>query len=196
MIPKVSPWIVLALACALGGDATGTLAQEAEEREEYEVKAAFLYRFTDYVTWSEDPVGKGENRFVIGVLGKDPFGEYLDRIAQARKVKGKDIVIQRFKTAEDYKPCHILFVSGTPANGDKEETAAERLAAVQKKVNGSCTLVVGDTEGLARKGAVINFYLQDRKMKFEVNPGAAKRAKLQISSQLYRIGRVVNDDKP
>jgi hypothetical protein len=55
-----------------------------------------------------------------------------------------------------------------------------------KKRNGP-VLVIGDLPNLAEKGAIINFLIEDNKMGFAMNPGAAKQADLQIGSKLTRL---------
>ena len=56
-------------------------------------------------------------------------------------------------------------------------------------------LVVGDSPGLAEKGAIINFVIEDNKVRFEVNPQAARQAHLQISSKLLRLAKLVGGPK-
>jgi len=146
--------------------------------QEYEIKAAYLRFFGLYTQW---PGAMGDAKeFTIGVLGKDPFGGVLDRLAKEKTVDGKKIVIQRFKQLVDLKPCHVLFVS-------KEEP----LAAVVKMTQGSSVLVVGDAEGLAGRGAVADFFISDNKVKVAIDLEAAKSAGLKISSDLLRVAKIV-----
>jgi len=79
---------VLVLACALAGSVAAALAQEKVQVTEYELKGAYLYKFTQYIDW---PKSAPDEAFVIGVLGKDPFGDILDQIARERKIKGKPV---------------------------------------------------------------------------------------------------------
>ena len=119
------------------------------------------------------------------MLGDDPFGDLLDRIAASKTVGGRRIVVRRFRSAQEYTPCHILFVSSS-------ET--ERLEEALAKAKGSHALVVGDTTGFARSGAAVNFVIVRRKVRFEINPDAAKRAGLKISSKLLRLAIIVKED--
>ena len=175
-----APLLLLALAVALAADRCA-LANDKVERE-YAVKAAFLVNFAGYVEWPEGPPKNGEEALVIGVLGTDPFGAALDMLAEKKSQKGKKILLRRFNKLSEYAPCHILFVSSSEAG---------RLTSVLDKTNESNTLVVGDSEGLAHKGAAINFLVVENKVRFEVNLGAAKRAGLKISSKLLRLAKTV-----
>jgi hypothetical protein len=160
----------------------GLSAQPAAD--EYEVKAAFLYNFAQYVEWPEEAFSETDGVFIIGVLGEDPFGQALDRIAETKTVGDKKIVVRRFESLADYTPCHILFVS---------RAEAERLPRVVEKVASSHALVVCDAEGSALKGAVINLVVEHSRIHLEINLGAAERAGLKISSKLLRLATIVDD---
>ena len=95
-------------------------------RHEYNVKAAFLYGFGRYIEWHGDTFEKNKGAFTIGVLGEDPFGGALDRIARQKKVQGRTVVIRRWKSFDQYEPCHILFVPRT-TNAAQQSAASNRV---------------------------------------------------------------------
>jgi hypothetical protein len=181
-------WLPIVLAALLVGSVTAP-TQEVVDRE-YRIKAAFLYNFALYVDWPKDaPANRGET-FSIGVLGENPFGDVLDQIAMSKKVDDKKLVIHYFKTVEAYQACHILFISARP---DKENPPEARLKAVLKAANESSTLIVTETRGLAEKGATINFFIEDNRVRFEINTRAAKRAHLQLKAKLLQLGKIIED---
>ena len=167
--------VVLALGSSAG------LAQGSDK--EYGVKAAFLRLFCLYVDWPKNAVPGDETMYVIGILGPDSFGANLDTLAM-QTAKNKKIVVQRFASAKDFKPCHLLFIA-----------AEDQLAGALAKTKGLPVLLVSDTPGLAQKGAMINLFLDEQKtVKFEVNPDAGNRAGLKMSSQLIKVApRIVKD---
>jgi len=169
-----------ALVCALLV-ALAPRGSAASEVGEYEIKAAFLYNFALYVEWPKDGAPDA-GTFVIGVLGEDPFGPILDRIAHNKTVNGKKIVIKRFDTIEDYTPCHILFIAASEA---------DRLAAILKTLNDAPVLTVGDTTGFGQEGVIINLYVEQGKVRFKINLAAAQRVGLTISSKLLRLATIV-----
>jgi hypothetical protein len=185
--------LLLLGAIVLGLDARRAFTQGQVQviDREYEIKAAYLYNFGLYIQWPHGAVPNDQDQFVIGVLGKDPFDGNLDRLASVKKVEGRKIVIQRFKSMADYKPCHILFISRTPANGNNE-SADERLAEAVRKLKNQPVLLVSDTAGHAGKGAIINLFIEENRVKFEVNPAVAKQAGLQVSSKLLQLGKIVS----
>jgi hypothetical protein len=81
--------------------------------------------------------------------------------------------------------CHIAFITA-----ERGEEGREIITAVA----GKSILTIGETEGFARSGGVIGFYNEGSKIRFEVNLGAAKNAKLRISSRLLKLARLVSSE--
>ena len=98
--------------------------------------------------------------------------------------KNKQIVVRRFATIKEYLPCHLLFISNVK---EKDEGAAQRLTNSLEKTKDQPLLLITDSEGLAEKGAVINFYLEGSNVKIEMNRDAEKRAGLTTSAQFLSI---------
>jgi uncharacterized protein DUF4154 len=178
-------------ACALLGWRGTARAQEAGTDKEYQVKAAYLYNFGLYVEWPKELAGGIQGKFVIGVLGNDAIVGHLKKIAAAKKVRDLTIEVRHFKAADKCEVCHMLFIAATP-DGEKKEGPEERLSGALKHVKGKGVLIVGESEGFAEKGGCINFYIDDNKVKFEINQEAAKEERLQVSSRLLRLGKLVS----
>lgn len=168
-------------------------------------KADLLYPLGPLIQSSR---GADGGEFIIGVLGKDPFDgadrfgrpvNHLDAMAResnaARDKTGrKHIVIKRFDDAKQYTRCDLLFVAADQLQ------AALALAERQKAV--APVLLVADTEGFARRGVPVNFYLEAAAdgsihVRLECNPDAAARTGFdRIDPQLFRLlqrglGRIV-----
>jgi len=160
---------------------------------EYEVKAAFVYNFARFVSWPVEEFRSSEEDFVIGVLGADPFGAVLDDLVESKKVGGSDLAVRRFPSVDALGPCQVLFVTSAE-NG--------RLGEVLGMLGESAVLTVGEAEGFLEQGGMINLRLEEQKVRFEINAGAADKAGLKISSQLLKLAiRVVGmpatgDDAP
>jgi hypothetical protein len=152
---------------------------------EYQVKAAFLYNFAKFVEWPSEAFPNEQAPFLLCVLGEDPFGEDLDQIVKDKTVNGRRIEVKRFKEARNLKECQILFVSAS-----EEESLPEILGALR----GARTFSVGETERFTRLGGVLNFKIEKKSVRFEINVDAAQRAKLKISSKLLRLGTIVQGE--
>lgn len=161
--------------------AVGVPARAALPATEYEVKAAFLYNFARFVEWPREALGPPEAPFVIAVLGTDPFGEVLDRTMAGKRVAGHPVEVRRLDDPERARHAHILFVS-----------ASERdRVSIIVKATGENTLTVGETGDFARSGGMICFRVEDRRVRFEINPGRAEQARLKLSSQLLKLATIV-----
>lgn len=149
---------------------------------EYRVKAAFLYNFSKFVEWPAIALGDKDKPFVIGVCGEDPFGSDLNKTVEGKTVEGRPYSIRRFRRAADVGPCHILFIS---------ESERSRAAKIIDGLQNAHTLVVGDTDGFIQRGGAVNFIIEDRKVRFEINPEAISRAGLKVSSKLLALAKIV-----
>jgi hypothetical protein len=156
----------------------------AEDSLEYEVKAGFLYNFTKFVQWPEESFKEKNAPIVIGILGSDPFGEKFDRALSNEKSGGRPLVVKRFKTAQDVEGCHIVFVSNRES---------DQLPKLFEKLKDTYTMTAGESEDFTRGGGVIRFFLEQGKVRFEINISAARRKKLEISSQLLNLARIYRE---
>jgi hypothetical protein len=156
--------LLIVLTCLLSAMAMGSHAAGADspDSSEYLIKAGFIYNFAKLVEWPTTAFPQPDSPIVIGILGNDPFGGTLD-----------------FKDAKD---CNILFV------GLSEK---EHIDSVVEAMKGLPILTIGDAPGFAKRGGIINFTLEDNKVRFEVNVEAAKHADLTISSRLLTLATIV-----
>jgi hypothetical protein len=150
--------------------------------KEYQVKAAFLFQFMQFVEWPEPALGDPSLPICIGVLGRDPFGPALEEVTRNEKAQNRPIVVRRSQNAGDLQDCHLVFVSSS-----EMPRAAQVIAAFGERP----VLTVGDTHGFARQGGIMNFFLEGQRVRFEINAGEARQAGLRISSQLLGLGRPV-----
>jgi hypothetical protein len=157
-------------------------AAQAKLSREFQVKAVFLYNFAQFVEWPPEAFESPTSPLVIGVLGLDPFGEYLDEAVRGEVVNGHPLVVERYRWASEIHVCHILFVSGSEG---------PRAAQVADDLKGRSILTVCDWEGFARHGGMIRFVMEHNHVRLRINLDAAKDAGLTISSKLLRSAELV-----
>jgi hypothetical protein len=153
----------------------------AQAANEYAVKAAFLFNFTRFVDW---PPSSDSGPFCIGIAGADPFGGALDEAVKGRSAGGHAIAIKHFKPGEESAACEIVFISGADA---------KKMRAALGRLQHAAVLTVGEGAGFCHSGGVIAFQVEDNKVRLEINPEAAQRARLQISSKLLSLATLVRD---
>ncbi|MBI5837180.1 MAG: YfiR family protein [Candidatus Eisenbacteria bacterium] len=158
-------------------------AREGEGAGEFDVRAAYLYNFTKFVTWPEKSPPRGV--FAIGVLGEDPFGASVTRALESKTVQGMRIVIRRVNTPEEAAACQLVYLAG----GEEK-----RLAALFERLRGLPVLTVGDCRGFLRGGGMIRFRTEQERVQFDVSLAPASEAHLEISSRLLQVARTVHPD--
>jgi uncharacterized protein DUF4154 len=175
---------VPAKAVALLLLAGSLLGAEADERAagEYQVKAAFLYNFAKYVQWPADAPVAQTGTFVITILGHDPFGPSLDETLKGKVIDGLKVVVRRAGSPEDLGASQIVFIS---------DSERGQLPHILKRLEGTATLTVAEMDQFAERGGVIRFRMDGDRVRLDINPGAAARARLKISSELLKLARIV-----
>jgi hypothetical protein len=150
--------------------------------DQYQVKALFLYNFARYVEWPAQTFASANDSIAICILGRNPFGAGLEQAISGKAVEGRSLVVHEISALPAPCSCHILFVTGSERKRFQSVAAALRESGV---------LTVGETPGFAKDGGVINFKLEDGKVRFEINVEAAAQERLRISSKLLSLAEIV-----
>jgi hypothetical protein len=172
-------WLVLALLMVSNGR---NYAAQAAISREYQVKAVFLFNFAQFVEWPPSAFSETQAPLVIGVLGEDPFGAFLDETVRGEKVNNRPLLVERYHRVDEIKSCHVLFVS---------QSEAARLEEIVAGLKGRSILTVSDAAGFAGRGGMIRFTTENNKIRLRINVEAAKAAELTISSKLLRPAVIV-----
>ncbi|HWS15864.1 MAG TPA: YfiR family protein [Candidatus Methylomirabilis sp.] len=155
--------------------------------DEYHVKAAFLYNFAKFIEWPDEKAGSPGD-FPLCVLGSesDPVLTALDSL-QGKTVRGLPLTTRRVATLGEARTCRILFVTSSER---------PRLPEILSALRGRPVLTVGDTNGFAERGGIINLVKAGNRISFEINTDAAQRAGLTMSSKLLFLGKIVKPGVP
>ncbi len=176
--------LALLAACALIGSVP-TAGAQSEPPGEYQVKAAFLYNFAKFVEWPAEAFADASAAIHLCVVGEDPFGESLEQIVRGKAIQGRPLAIMRLKSDQDPRTCQILFISSSEK---------QRFGQILARLRESSVLTVGETQHFAQLGGIINFVLEESKVRFEINANAAERARLKISAKLLSLARIVAEE--
>lgn len=160
-----------------------TFAQN-DSPSEYQVKAAFLLNFAKFVDWPPGTYPGPQSPFAICVLGEDPFGPVLENTLAGKSLGAHPVALRRTKDPAEARRCQVVFVSSSESH---------RYAEVVEGMRGARVLLVGETDGFAAAGGAIEFTLEGNHVRFGINPEAAQRAGLTLSSKLLMLARIVHD---
>jgi hypothetical protein len=136
--------------------------------------------FTRFIEWPRASFEDAGSPFAICVLGDDPFGAALDQLVEGEKVNGRKVVVRRMNHQPAAKACQVLYVS-----------AFERDTAAVLEGLGPGVLTVGEGPEFRHAGGIIDFIVEGRHVRFDVNRGAASSAGLAISARLLAVARSV-----
>jgi hypothetical protein len=151
---------------------------------EYQVKAAFLLNFARFIEWPPDAFQNEKTPITLCVFRYDPFGSALDEVIRGKAVNNRDLLARRVNDLQDVKACQLVFVS------DREDA---HLSEISNHLRGTSALVVGEAAGFAERGGTVQFFLENNKLRFAVNVDAVARARLQVSSRLLALAKIVHD---
>ncbi len=157
--------------------------QQLPTSKEYQVKAVFLFNFTQFVEWPPTAFTSPSDPFVIGILGDNPFGAYLEETIAGEKVMGHPLVVHHYNSTREITSCHILFISSC----DTKKMKGMLSGIVNRSI-----LTVSDMDNFAGFGGMIGFINFDNKIKLQIKPTAAKGAGLNISSKLLRLAEIID----
>ncbi len=154
---------------------------------EYQIKAVFLYKFLFFADWPQDTIDNSEGTIIIGILGKDSFGDAFESV-EGETVYDRKLVIKRFKKgseADSLKNCHLLFISSS---------LEKSMEGILKSLKKYPVLTVSEMDGFGELGGMINFIKKGDYVRFEINKEAAGRVGIRFRSKLLRVAtRIVED---
>lgn len=175
---RVGMWTVL-LALLIGSGAAA--AQGGPRAAEYQVKAAYLFKFIGYVEWPPAAFERADSPLVIGISGAEALADELAGVLAQRSVNGRPLVARKLRDREPLTGLHVLFVGADSAH------AAELIALAK----GRALLTITESETNFALGSAINFAIVDDKVRFDVALRPAELGNLKISARLLAVARRV-----
>lgn len=169
------------LALMMGLTAAGLPAQPTRE---YDLKAVFLFNFTQFADWPEAALGAPDRPFVIGILGDDPFGSVLDAIVRDEQAGGRPLTVRRYRAPEEVGDCQVLFIGRAHLRRHGRELATWHARHI---------LTVADGDPNTTTGCAVELLTAAGKIRLRVDVAAAQDAGVSISSKLLRLAERVGE---
>ncbi len=150
---------------------------------EHQIKAAFIFNFAKFVEWPREALPGPSLPMVIGILGDGSFGADFQQALANKVINDRPLLVKEFRQAADVTNCHILFISASVLNALGEKERRE----IMENLGRSNVLTIGEAPGFTEDGGMINFVMENNKIRFQINEPAAKKAKLKVSSKLLSL---------
>jgi hypothetical protein len=167
---------ILIAAAQVSGPLSTAQSDDEVAAVEYGVKAAYLYQFGHFVQWPATE----ESTFSICVVKPDPFGEVLDRAVAGKAIGSRQVRVRRLAAGDDARLCSILFVP---------QAAVARTGEIVSQLRHAPVLTVGDSGEFVERGGAIGFLVQEGRVRFTANAGAAEASGLKMSAKLLNLAR-------
>jgi hypothetical protein len=139
------------------------------------VKAAYLFRFAGYIEWPDG--GSGDHPFVIDVMGEENVARELRHLLPGHLIGQHVVEVREVTRVQEVEGAQILYVG--PGHD-------EFLRAIRPRESEPILVVTDEEQGLDR-GAMLNFLIVDKHVRFEVSLTAAEHAHLKISAELLSV---------
>ena len=169
---------VLVLTILIG---SGNLLPGQDASLEDRVKATFIFNFIQYAQWPRTTISSSPS-FPICIVG-DSVQPLIEETVRGERVSGLPITVRELTQARDASGCRVIYFRSS-AN---RATALETLNTAKT----SPVLTVGETADFLANGGIVRFTKVRNRIHFEINPGAAEKVSLSISSRLLRLADIV-----
>jgi preprotein translocase subunit Sec61beta len=140
-----------------------------------------VVNFAQFVEWPADAFATRDAPLIIAVVGNNPFGNMLERVANGKTFSGHPVIIRYYPMPGSIGDCHVLFVA---ADGDAD------IKNVLQKIGNKPVLTISQSDAFLYAGGVIRFYAEENRVRFEISPDAAEKARLKISSKLLKLASI------
>jgi hypothetical protein len=149
----------------------------AQLRDEYAVRAAFVFNLTKYVEWPE-----AKSEMLIGFVGEDPMGDRLKKMLEGKTSEARQIHVLLSPTGQELERCDLLYIA---------DASPRKIRAALDRVHGKAILTVGETDTFLRQGGMIGLITAGQQVQIQVRLHAAQESHLKISSRLLNIAVLV-----
>jgi hypothetical protein len=157
----------------------------AQEPSADQVKAAFIYSFTKYVTWPDGVFQDETTPITIAILSDEKFAQIMTATVEGKSTRGRNLTVILLDDIHYDEQYNVLYTS---------ECFADHCDDVINFTLHKPILTVCNADDFAESGGIIQFFKQGNKIRFAINKKAADKVGLVLSSKLLNLAKVINDD--
>jgi hypothetical protein len=147
------------------------------------LKAVYLEKFSRFITWPDECRMNDINQpFIISVFGKTELTESLNLVYSQQEIYKKRVIIKEIHDLNEIVGTHILFIA---------ESEKKNIPKILLLTNGLPILTISESVGFSEKGILINFYEDNKRLRFEINETAVLKSPLKMSYYLLSTARII-----
>jgi hypothetical protein len=171
-----------AVACAVSGFADSL--QSASSPSQAQIIAAFVFNFAKFTEWPQQAFADSATPLNVCFLGGDDVRVAFQGISSGKTVNARPVLVRDIKSAGEVLDCRVVYI---------DTASGPVFTGVLKNARQRCALVIGTSNDFLVRGGIIKLLVENQRMKFDVNIGAADRTKIRLSSKLLALARSVVD---
>ena len=144
----------------------------------YQAYSVFVYGLSKYMSWPTS----GKSEFVIAVLGKSKAHDEMVKGLTGKVINGMPIKIIQVEDVLSAGEPHILYVS---------DGKSGMIDDLHKVTAGKPILIIGEREGLFKKGAGMSFIAIDSKLRIDINNQELQSRHIKTSTQMQALAHEI-----
>lgn len=144
--------------------------------QDHKFQSLFVYNFAKYIEW---PATKQQGDFVIGIVGSPAAIAQFKSTLEGKTKGTQKITVQALTANSTYTNCHMIFISA-------DQNAL--ITKITQAVGTQSVLIVTEKQGALKEGSLINMFIKNGKMAFEIND-QIKNFNLKVSSEVMRLAQ-------
>ncbi|MFW5444356.1 MAG: YfiR family protein [Methylococcaceae bacterium] len=148
-----------------------SFADEAQNLE-YKLKALYIIRLSKFIIWPESP---NKNSFKICIDSKDQVAIQLKKTTKT-DINGRKLEIIDPPVDFSIAQCDFLYFSS---------------GLIDSAIVNIPVVTISSHKNFAEQGGMIEFYIDDSKVRMKANLQVVNRAGIKLSSKLIRLLKIV-----
>ncbi len=170
----------LAPACFVSAQASAS--QSSPVLSQAQIRAAFIFNFSKFAEWPTQAYADAGSPMTVCFVGAEDVRTAFQSLSVGKAVTGHFVEERAIKSAGELHNCQVVYIDSS--NGSLVIDAV-------KFVRQTPALSIGTSDDFLARGGMIRLLVENNRMRFDVNVGAAERAKIHLSSKLLALARSV-----
>jgi len=165
---------VLVLVVLLSPDTARAAPANDAFSKESKLRAAYFLNFIKFINWPNHSQDNPLTPLYICLQDETPFEDFFRALVSTAAAANDNRELQIYRLSEA-KHCDYTYLHGPIQNENS-------------KIEGS--VVVLSSDQISQQDAAIIFYIDERKLRFEIDLNTIKKLNVMVSSELLKLARI------